>query len=664
MNIGPLQIDFFGRKKRQELAARKFLQERYQKTWSELEAILNRESGSRYENLKTNSPEQLGSYRSWVYSCVSLISDRIASLPFGFYNKFTGEELSSKNKGYKVFTKPFVSPNPLMTFRFIKNFCQIQLDLCGMTCIYKAYNALGQVWELWPLNMNDFMKVETDGKLVNPSVKYLFQMGGGKYIDFDISELIVVNYPHPNDPWNGMSPIQSQAYASDIDTYIEVYERDFFKKGARIDMALYTDSQLSQEKADEIKERWLSKYQGRDHEIAVTDEGLKPIPIKYTNRDFEFLQLANWTKEKVLGAYKVPANKLGSTESNRAGSVYSDISFNRESIFPRLNLLDEEFTLGVCSTYDERLCIQHQNPIPRDRQLEVQEAKAYCGIPTLTVNEFREKVHKLPPVENGDVVILPEGYITLDKLKEYVDSKLESMNLAAQEPEEDDSDRDRDGEEPHTNPDGTDDRDDNPTDGRNTVPEVEKDYGKFFSFYYKFLPVWSDAICKYMCKCINEKKDFKKSLNNVLFDCVTGTVEVICGKYGYSISELQKEQWVVEITNKSTDEFDKTLNMAKNENDSIDLESFFVEQYNSNVRLSKIINALLRSSINYAKWVVLAERKEDIVWEVHSNECGHKGRLESMVAVDNEFKIGKTNVRFPGEKLTFGCDCTISNKEN
>jgi len=382
MRLGPIEINF-GRKK----------------SYEELVQIINRTKGNSGRAKLKNTPKaQLAEYHGWVSSCVSLISDRVSSLPYSFYNKETGEKISSKNKGYRVFTKPFIQPNPLMSFRFIKSFCQLQLDLSGMTCIYKAKNGLGQPWELWPLNMNEFHNVEVDyTDFINPRVKYIFNMDN-KLITFDIDDLIVINYPHPSNPFGAMSPVQAQAYAIDTENYIEIYEHDFFKNSARIDMALVTDNDLDEPKAEFIKNRWLSKFNGRFHDIAVLDSGLKPVPLKFTNKDFEFLHLAGWTKEKVLGAYRIPSSKLGSSDSNRAGSVQSDISFNRESIQPRIGLWDEELTMGVLSFFDERIEIKHENPIPRDRELETREAKAYLGgMPCKTVNEYR-KEKNLPEV--------------------------------------------------------------------------------------------------------------------------------------------------------------------------------------------------------------------------------------------------------------------------
>ena len=633
------------------------------KSWSQLESMIQREKGSVVETLKVSPKQQLESYKSWVYSCVSIIKDRVSVLPYSFYNKDTGEELSTKNKGYRTFTKPFRKPNDLMSFRFIKSFCQIQLDLCGMTCIYKARNRLQQVWELWPLNMNDFigiydskdLPIQLNSNFMPKDIFFVFVMGGSTY-KFSIHELIIVNYPHPSNIFLGMSPIQAQAYAADIDTYVEVYERDFFKNSARIDFALTTDEQIDQEKADELKQRWIEKFRGRFHDVAVLDSGLKPIPLKYTNRDFEFLHLAGWSKEKILGCYRVPASKLGSTDSNRAGAVYSDISFNREAVQPRLTLWDEELTIEVCSSFDDRLEIRHQNPIPRDRQIELQENKSYlAGIPSLTINEFREKIHKLPKIDGGDRIIIPNKFIYLDDL-EKVTEAMNQQNPA-------NSDRDRDDEEPHTNPDGSDDRDDNPTDGRNLLPEEIKEkasFKDFFTLVQKSRTVWNEMIYQAL-KDVNPK-NIEKYLNLILVECLSATVDVY---FAYYDSEknfiVDANDWIIEIASKTSHEYIKTL--FKNPKwEEEEWKDYFKDQFDSNPRLSKIINALLKSCINYTKWLILTSKGMEIEWVVNSNECGHKGRIKETNTFDF-FKIGITKIRFPGEVLSFNCDCTIINKE-
>lgn len=641
MRIGPFEFNYKGWGK---------------KSWAQLDTMIRREGGAGAVALKTNPKTQLESYRSWVYSCVSLISDRLSSLPYGFYNKDTGEELNTKNKGYKIYTKPFFHPNDIMSFRFIKSFCQLQLDLCGMTIVYKALNQLGQVWELWPLNMNDFLKVESDGNMINPKIKYYFKSGGG-WIDFDNSELIVINYPHPSDLYTGMSPIQSQAYASDIDNYVEVYERDFFKNSARIDFALSTDAQIDQEKADELKERWMEKYKGSFHEVAVLDSGLKPIPLNYTNKDFEFLNLAGWSKEKILGCYRVPASKLGSTDSNRAGAVYADISFNRESIQPRLTLWDEEMTMGVCSTYDPRLEVRHQNPIPRDRQIELQEGKSYLStIPSMSINEFREKIHNLPKVKGGDRILLKTGtsYVFLDELDEIPIK--DRMGIV--DPNDNADPDDRDDETPHTNPDGSDDRDDNPTDGR-SIDDEDVSFKEFYSLVEKSRIIWNQLILDTIKNI--EPETLEKELKQIFIECISASIDVYSQKWNpNTFTRVDVNDWVQGIAEKTSSEYTKTLFKDPKWQEK-DWSVYFEEQYNSNPRLSKLINGLLRSTINYTKWLLLKDADQEIEWVINSNECGHKGRLESFHS-RNGFKVGQLKIRFPGETLNFYCDCTITNR--
>jgi HK97 family phage portal protein len=641
MKLGPFEITLSPKKK----------------SYDQLSAMIRREQGGEYVNLKQQPRIQLAEYKSWAYSCVSLISDRVSTLPFSFYRKSTGEELSRTSKGYSSYTKPFYHPNDLMTFRFIKAFCQIQLDMCGMAVLWKGMNKLGQVWEIWPLNMNDFVKCKVSEELINPKVVYEFKFGAGRSMDFDINELIVINYIHPTNPFIGASPIQAQAYAQDIDSYIEVYERDFFKNSARIDFVLSTDESLDQEKADEIKERWKSKYQGTFHDIAVLDTGLKPVPLQYANRDFEFLSLAQWTREKVFAAYRVPKNKLGFAEGNRSGDVQNDISFNRESIQPRLTLWDEELTQGILSSFSNDIEFKHQNPIPRDRLIEVQEGRIHVGLPTLTINEFREKTHKLEAVEGGERIFISKDMIPLDRVDEIIDSQLSAQQAIAEgdddetgtDPEDDDRDDEPDS---HVNPDGSDDRDDNPTDGRSLSN------GNF-----KFL---CDEVRGIVFGYIEENisaadpENIDKILKATFADITVGMVVHMLeylGEKTISAETIDIEDWITPTVDKVVDEYKNTLFKNPKWKDQ-EWKIYFVDQLNSNPRLSKITNSLSKACINYAKWLIFRENKSNMLWKINSNECGHKGKLKEMIS-DDYFQLGKTRIRFPNEILNLSCDCTI-----
>lgn len=641
MKIGPFEFNFnFGEKK----------------SYKQLTQILEREKLS--FDAKTSPKKQLAEYRSWAASAVSLISDRVSTVPYRFYRKDTNEEISPNIHSYKLFSKPFLNPNPLMSFRFIKSFCQMQWDMCGMACIYKAKNILGQIWELWPLNMNDFMgaygpdgmPIEFNSSVLPSDVIYVFMIGGKEYA-FSNSELIILMYPHPTCMHIGASPIQQQAYAVDIQRYIEIYERDFFANSARVDMILKTEQDVDSEKADEIKSRWTEKFRGKYHDIVVLGSGLEPVPLKYTNKDFEFLELSKWTKDMILSAYRINPSKLGNSVGvNRSNSVFIDIDFNKDCIQPRLTIWDEECTKEVLSSFDPRIEMRHDNPIPRDRQIETQEARIYLsGVPVLTINEFRKDYRDAAPQDGGDEIYIPAKYIPLSMAKKYAEALIESMK----QPKFGDSRTDptrHDGDKPHVNPDGTDDRDELPTPGR-----------MLEDFENKLKNIWLKQFENYLTS-----EEITETRTIELFISLFISTNKLILKQTKDSEELLKSihsnEWIKINGYKYGKEFYNTLRKEMDDK-SLEVNSdYFITQLNCNPRIAKICNAGLKSVINYTKFVVLNFYGLRRKWVVNSNVCGHRGRVKNF-ETDDKFVIGVSEVNFPGETVNLNCDCDISISE-
>ena len=70
----------------------------------------------------------------------------------------------------------------------------------------------------------------------------------------------------------------------------------------------------------------------------------------------------------------------------------------------------------------------------------------------------------------------------------------------------------------------------------------------------------------------------------------------------------------------------------------------------------KLLNSLLRATINYSKWLIMVDKNIPFEWEINSNECCHKGRVKKT---DLSFEIGSTNILFPNQTMKLDCDCTI-----
>jgi hypothetical protein len=145
----------------------------------------------------------------------------------------------------------------------------------------------------------------------------------------------------------------------------------------------------------------------------VTGGGVKVVPITYSNKDFQFLEMSRWTRDRILGCYRVPAGKLGLFEDiNRANQKGLDITFNSEAIRPRLDLWQGELTKQlIWSEFSDKIEMKFDNPVPRDREMDLKETELREG--KYSVNEIRNMWDGAPPVAGGDTILIDSKKIPL-----------------------------------------------------------------------------------------------------------------------------------------------------------------------------------------------------------------------------------------------------------
>lgn len=325
-----------------------------------------------------------------------------------------------------------------MEYRFIKQFIQLQLDLTGAAFILREDDQFGKPARIWPMITNNLYKIEKGDTFKDWIKGYTFKVGD-QYITYKADNILYFHYPNPEDPRDFCSPIQSQAYAIDIDHYIEVYERDFFKNSARPDIAIaYPENvEFEEEDAKRVIEMWKKKFQGEGHyhEVALLDRGAEIKDITPKNEDLALMTLAGWSQQKVLAAYNVPPGKVGIVKDvNKSNAVGIDITFNSECIKPRLDLQDEVITRGILQRFDPRLEIRHENPIPRDREQDIEEIKQKVGVPIWTVNEARE-IDGKKPKPGGDDIYVPLNFIPMTS-EGFKEPKEPKKPPGEEEPEE------------------------------------------------------------------------------------------------------------------------------------------------------------------------------------------------------------------------------------
>nr|BDD47308.1 hypothetical protein 11 [bacterium] len=358
-----------------------------------------------------NKRKQLEAYQSHVYKCVTLIYRRAISVPMKLYKERGDDDEEIKRHPFIDLMK---RPNPLMTGSDLKAITIMHRDLAGMGFWYIVFNSLGRPAELWPLPVGNFSQfVFNDSK--TELLAYEFKTDEGRPVRYEPDEIVYFRYPHPLYFLEGASPVQAMAFAYDTDMAIRTYQRRFFQNSARADVVFESDQNIQPDDAKRLLLAWKQNHQGvnKSWEPAILDNGLKVNnSLSVTAKDFEFAELAGWTKEDILEAYNVPEGKLGSVKDvNRANALGIDITFNSECIKPRLDSFEEQITLSLLPYYDQGLYVEHVNCIPRDLEHDLKERESNLKSKFTTINEERAK-ENMDPVPWGD-----KPFVTINEIQ-------------------------------------------------------------------------------------------------------------------------------------------------------------------------------------------------------------------------------------------------------
>lgn len=374
-----------------------------EKSWSQLHSFFHTDfhigrAGS--GNRKSSTQAQLREYRSLIYTILTTIAGRCASVPWGVFVKQPDGELKELKNHQLV--DLLTMPNKFMTGNFLKQYIQTQKDLTGKAFILKLRNGLGKPGELWPLDAGKLLKIETGTTNQDLITGYTFREKNGATITYPEKDVIYMRYVHPWDLIDGMSPVQAMSMMIDIETYIEIYERDLFEHGAEPGLILSatTDSKnpkLLKEQRERILEEWNAKHQGpHKKHLPTILQNMEATVINTTNRDFEFLNLVTWTSENLFAAYSVPREKLFPKKVNKANAESVEITFNQDSIQPRLNDWDLSVTIDLAHEFDEKLVVKHENPVPQDKAFQLKKDESDIKNFINSVDEVRERRGEKP----------------------------------------------------------------------------------------------------------------------------------------------------------------------------------------------------------------------------------------------------------------------------
>jgi HK97 family phage portal protein len=366
--------------------------------------------------------EFLEAYKGWVYACVTAIAEEVADIDLVLQQRTRDGWVDYKagNALADMAIDPLNRVNPLMSTDELWLSTQSFLELSGETFWYvPPGQRVRKPNEIWVLDPTRITVVKSDREIV---AGYVYRNEASKDIPLRREEVIHFKRFNPRNRYRGMGTVEAAAFSIDIDTYSDQYNRNFFYNSATPAAVLETDQGLTQEQYTRLQQAWDAKYGGVDnaHKTAILEGGLKFKAAGLSQKDMEFLEQKRWTRDEILGIFRVPRTVLGITDDvNRANAEATDYVFAKRVVKPRMAFIASRLTEFYLPLFDLSPLdwkFSFTDPVPQNTEtdLAIKEA-SLAKLPWKTVNEIRE-TEGLDPIPDGDTLYVPGTFKTLDQV--------------------------------------------------------------------------------------------------------------------------------------------------------------------------------------------------------------------------------------------------------
>jgi HK97 family phage portal protein len=338
--------------------------------------------------------------------CINAVADAVASVPLKVYREIVVDgEAEREEVLVGELVDLLATPHPQMTARQFWRAHEIEYGLMGNSIWYFPDEYGGKRINL--LDTDEITVIETaDGF----GIDHYVRNAKGVQTQIDVEQVIHFRNDNPYQKWIGLAVTEILVSPILSSYFIREWNNKFFANNAVPSGILTTDQTLDMTKADQIKERWKSKYGGVEkfHDIAVLGAGYKFEKISESPKDMAFIDLFKIDREEIMAVTGVPPGVAGIMEYANYANFEAQIrlfweltvshclarneSLINEMLIPRLWPAN-----GWYVEYDT----SDVKPLQQDATALAARHQIYVNTGILTVNEIRREMN-LDAVAWGD----------------------------------------------------------------------------------------------------------------------------------------------------------------------------------------------------------------------------------------------------------------------
>ena len=345
-----------------------------------------------------------------VLACVRVLSSSVAGLPLHLYRRLPngGKEIARELPLYRILHE---RPNGWQTSYEWRE--QIMLHLLTHGQAFVEIAGAGPATQLIVLHPSR-MQVE---RIENGRLRYRYREDRGTETIYSQDAIMHLRWLS-DDGVNGMVPVELARDAIGLARACEIHGASYFGNGARPGVVLSTDSTISAEAAEALRNGWERMHRGseRSHRTAVLQGGLKPIEIGGGNmQESQFLETRRFAVEEICRIYGVPPHLVGDlTRSSFSNIEQQSLDFVTNGLMPWLRRI--ELAVGRDLITDDTLFAEFdtRGSLRADAAGRGSYYNTLWNLGVLSVNEIRA-LENLNPVDGGDVRFVQLNMTTLDK---------------------------------------------------------------------------------------------------------------------------------------------------------------------------------------------------------------------------------------------------------
>lgn len=308
-----------------------------------------------------------------VFAIVDRLANAVSQVEWTLYNKApSGLDEDRTPVQSHACIDLWNKPNPFMHRQEFVEVVQQHIELTGEGYpLVAKMPGLGLPLELWPARPDRMRPVPHPTKYMTGWF-YVFE---GEKVPLELDEVIQLRRPNPKDPYRGISPVQPINADLDSTRYAAEWNRNFFVNGAEPGGLIMVEEELSDDRWRELQMRWNEQHRGvsRAHRVAILEGGATWQDRTVTQKDMQFVQLRQASRDTIMEAWAFGKPMLGITDDvNRANAEAGEVVFARWQLISRLERWKAALNCYLLPMYGtaEHMEWDYENPVPEDREAE------------------------------------------------------------------------------------------------------------------------------------------------------------------------------------------------------------------------------------------------------------------------------------------------------